>query len=103
MRVDNLFARDYYTREAADQNWSTRQLERNIHSFYYERLLMSPDKKAMLMEETGADKPHPAEFIKDPNSGSSCNSSKSTMIFVKNGHPHAQLNRHQPPHWDECQ
>lgn len=29
MRVDNPKARDYYLREAAEQNWSTRQLERN--------------------------------------------------------------------------
>ncbi len=66
MRVDNPLARDYYLREAAEQNWSTRQLERNIHSLYYERLLMSPNKKTALAKEHVVKKQHPAEFIKDP-------------------------------------
>ena len=35
MRVENPRAREYYTREAAEQHWSTRQLERNISSLYY--------------------------------------------------------------------
>lgn len=39
MRVDNPKAREYYTREAAEGNWSTRQLERQIYTQYYERLL----------------------------------------------------------------
>ena len=36
MRVENPAAREYYLTEAATQNWSTRQLERNINSFYHE-------------------------------------------------------------------
>lgn len=39
MRVSNPNARDYYAKEAADGNWSTRQLERQIATQYYERLL----------------------------------------------------------------
>lgn len=39
MRVDNAGARAYSIRDAAGQTWSTRQLERNIQSHYYERLL----------------------------------------------------------------
>ncbi|HLB46957.1 MAG TPA: PDDEXK nuclease domain-containing protein [Anaerolineales bacterium] len=66
MRVDNPVAREYYIREAADENWSTRQLERNIHALYYERLLASPDKPAMLRHESSFEKQHPAEFVKDP-------------------------------------
>lgn len=66
MRVENPLARDYYLRETAEQNWSTRQLERNIHSLYYERLLMSPDKKTALIKEHGFERQYPAEFIKDP-------------------------------------
>lgn len=42
MRVENPNAREYYGREAAEQHWSARQLERNINSFYYERLFGSP-------------------------------------------------------------
>ena len=48
-------------------NWSARQLERQIGSLYYERLLLSRDKRGMLTEHrkptTAA---HPLEVIKDP-------------------------------------
>ena len=65
MRVDNPKAREYYLREAAEQNWSTRQLERNIHTLYYERLLASSDKHA-LAPQNEPEKPSLAEFVKDP-------------------------------------
>lgn len=39
MRVDNPKARKYYAEEAAQGNWSVRQLERQIYTQYYERLL----------------------------------------------------------------
>ena len=41
MRVDNPKAREYYAREAAEGGWSVRQLERQISTQYYERLLSS--------------------------------------------------------------
>ncbi|WP_394344477.1 DUF1016 N-terminal domain-containing protein [Sphingobacterium lumbrici] len=44
MRLENERAGDCYIREAEEQNWSTRTVERNINSFYYERLLSSKDK-----------------------------------------------------------
>lgn len=62
MRVDNAEARAYYIREAAGQTWSTRQLERNIQSHYYERLLSAPGNITLPAAETQA----PADFIKDP-------------------------------------
>jgi hypothetical protein len=43
MRVEKPAAREYYITEAADQNWSTRELERNIASDWYERLLFKTD------------------------------------------------------------
>lgn len=39
IKVDNPQAREYYAREAAEGNWSTRQLERQIYTQYYERLV----------------------------------------------------------------
>ena len=36
LSVENQAARSYYMNEAADSNWSTRVLERQINSFYYE-------------------------------------------------------------------
>ena len=43
--VDTESIRTWYMNEAADQHWSTRQLERQITSLYYERLIASQDKK----------------------------------------------------------
>jgi hypothetical protein len=37
MRVENPDARDYYIREAAEQGWNTRLLERNISTLAFER------------------------------------------------------------------
>ncbi|MEG1493961.1 MAG: PDDEXK nuclease domain-containing protein [Gordonibacter sp.] len=38
-RLDNEAKRLFYLREAVDQRWTVRQLDREIHSFYFERLL----------------------------------------------------------------
>ena len=39
MRVEEPSRRDFYIRECADNGWTSRQLERQINSFFYERLL----------------------------------------------------------------
>ena len=41
MRVEDSTARRWYLKEAAEQQWSVRQLERNINSCYYQRMLSS--------------------------------------------------------------
>ena len=41
MRVENDNARQFYMDEAVKSQWSTRQLERQINTFFYERLLIS--------------------------------------------------------------
>ena len=51
MRVDKKEAREFYETETAECGWNKRQLERQIHSLFYERLLMSKDKKGMLLED----------------------------------------------------
>ena len=66
MRVESPKAREYYLKEAAEQTWSVRVLERNIHTLYYERLLSSKDKKSALAKEVEFEKHGPADFIKDP-------------------------------------
>jgi len=69
IRVENEKARAYYLNEAADQNWSTRVLDRQINSLYYERLHMSRDKKPVIEEmqqKTAYLAPEPRGFIKDP-------------------------------------
>ncbi len=66
MRVDNPTAREYYITEAGTQQWSTRQLERNINSFYYERLLSTQVGPKPAAYEGSGSKQQPADFIKDP-------------------------------------
>jgi len=39
MKIDNASRREFYQKECAECNWSVRQLERQINSFYYDRLL----------------------------------------------------------------
>lgn len=66
MRVENENAREYYMNETAEQSWSTRQLERNINSLYYERLLSTKDKTKELSNEAEFEKKTTRDFIKDP-------------------------------------
>jgi len=69
IRVEKSEAREWYMTEAADQNWSTRVLERQINSLYYERLKMSRDKKPVIKEmheKTKTLVATPQDFIKDP-------------------------------------
>ena len=47
LRVESDSARLWYMQEAAEQNWSTRALERQIGTLYYERLLASQDRRAV--------------------------------------------------------
>jgi hypothetical protein len=50
MRVDNPNARQYYMNEAADHNWSVRALQRNINTFYFERILSTNYKSEALIK-----------------------------------------------------
>lgn len=50
MRVDNIEARDFYERETIAGAWDKRTLERQIQSFYYERMLKSSKPEKMLAE-----------------------------------------------------
>jgi hypothetical protein len=47
LKVERPDVRKFYLNECIASNWSTRQLERQINSFYYERLLSSRNKKAV--------------------------------------------------------
>ncbi len=50
MRVENEKARNFYLEETVKSNWSTRQLDRQINSFFYERLLSSQNKEEVSKE-----------------------------------------------------
>ncbi len=67
LKVENQDARDFYETEAAEANWSTRELERQINSFFFERTAASKDKREMLEKgRASTDKYKPQDFIKDP-------------------------------------
>jgi predicted nuclease of restriction endonuclease-like (RecB) superfamily len=69
LRVEGEKARLWYMNEAADQGWSTRALERQIGTLYYERLLASSDRQAVEQEATANLVPleqNPREFVRDP-------------------------------------
>jgi predicted nuclease of restriction endonuclease-like (RecB) superfamily len=48
LRIDNQDKRDFYITETIKNNWVVRQLERQINSSLYERLLLSSDKESVL-------------------------------------------------------
>ena len=59
--------REYYELEAANEGWTGRQLERQINSLLYERLLMSNNKNDVLAMARRERIPEsPLEIIKDP-------------------------------------
>ena len=69
MRLDNPQARLWYMEESAKANWSVRALERQIGTFYYERIISSKDKQPVAAEATNNTKDlqlTPKDIIKDP-------------------------------------
>lgn len=67
LRIDNPDKRTYYIEEACKNNWSARQLERQVNSQLYERLLLSNDKeKVLAVAKNEAEQQHPKDIIKDP-------------------------------------
>jgi len=69
MRVSDPNARQYYLKEAAEQNWAVRTLERNINTLYYQRLLSSQNEhpvKDEMVEKTKEYQADSHEFIRNP-------------------------------------
>ncbi|WP_337045254.1 PDDEXK nuclease domain-containing protein [Emticicia sp. 17c] len=65
--INNDDKRLYYFEESSKNNWSSRQLERQINSQLYERLLLSNDKTSVLEVAKQEKLPQsPQEIIKDP-------------------------------------
>jgi predicted nuclease of restriction endonuclease-like (RecB) superfamily len=63
IRVENKKARDFYCKEAVQSSWSVRDLERQINSLYYERLLSSKEKTSVI----GEMKRNAGQLIFDPH------------------------------------
>ena len=67
LRVENETARSWYMEECVRSAWSSRQLERQISTFYYERLLASREKEPVIAEAHDLMGTLAVEsFIKDP-------------------------------------
>lgn len=67
LSIDSQEQREFYIAETVKNNWTVRQLERQINSNLYERLLLSNDKKSVLAIARNEKQPSDAkEIIKDP-------------------------------------
>ena len=67
LKVSGETARKWYVEEAVKGQWSSRQLERQISTHYYERLLASREKDGVIAEANeNMSRLAPEQFIKDP-------------------------------------
>ena len=67
MRIADEKERTFYAEECANSAWSVRQLERQIHTMYYQRLLSSQDKASVAAEiQVTEPKPEYEKIVKDP-------------------------------------
>lgn len=67
VRVQDEKARQFYAEEAVKSGWSVRQLERQINTMFYQRLLASRDKESVAAEiQTTEPKPEYEKIIRDP-------------------------------------
>ena len=72
MKIDDASRREFYLAECAECNWSSRQLERQINSFYYERLLATQKSGRESVKNeinTLEPKTDPDYILKDPYIG----------------------------------
>lgn len=67
MKVEDVKAREFYVDECAKANWSTRQLERQINTFSYQRLLASRGNYDVVEDTTKREQAKtPEDVIRDP-------------------------------------
>ena len=67
LAISDDYKREYYELEAVNNAWTSRELERQINSQLYERLLLSNDKESVLAIARKERIPQqPQEIIKDP-------------------------------------
>ncbi len=67
MRIENADERSFYEIEALEENWSVRQLQRQVASSLYERLALSRDKEAVMrLAREGQKIQNPTDILKNP-------------------------------------
>ena len=67
LKAENDLEISFYTKQCEKENWSVRELKRQMKSMLFHRLALSKDKKGVLeIAEQGAEIQKPADIIKDP-------------------------------------
>ena len=67
LKLDEEPKRNFYIKETINSRWSVRELQRQIGSLLYERLLLSADKEKVLeLAEKGHELKHSKDLVKDP-------------------------------------
>ena len=67
LKSDDRLAVNFYTKQCEKENWSVRELRRQMKSMLFHRLALSGDKKGVLeIAEKGAEINQPGNIIKDP-------------------------------------
>lgn len=66
IKVENPNAREFYLQETLKANYSVRQLQRQINTHFYERLLSSQNKYAVAAEIQTLEPKTPEDIIRDP-------------------------------------
>lgn len=65
--VSNDYARGFYEKQAVNENWSVRELKRQINSSLFERLALSQDKSGILkLSQKGLVVSEPKDILRDP-------------------------------------
>jgi hypothetical protein len=102
LAVKNSHARAFYETEALRGGWTSRQLDRQVQSQFYERTALSRDKAAMLRKGTGAkaeDAVTAEEEIKDPYVPRVPRAQRRVLRKRSGGCPHREAGSIPPGAW----
>lgn len=67
LKIEERQKRSFYEIECASNNWSTREMERQMNSMLFERLALSLDKEGvMILAREGQVLREPSDMVKDP-------------------------------------
>ena len=67
IKIEEELKRNFYLNECINSNWSVRELQRQIGSLLYERILLSADKSKVLeLAEKGHELRESKDLVKDP-------------------------------------
>jgi predicted nuclease of restriction endonuclease-like (RecB) superfamily len=67
LKSDNELEISFYTKQCQKENWSVRELKRQMKSMLFHRLALSKEKEdILLLSQKGAEFLHPKDLIKDP-------------------------------------